>query len=437
MNSSNSKKNEKNYSSSQKDLQLGEFNQKLDSIILDIQSKEKTFKSNLDLIKEDKRSLEEKDLQKKMNCITETNNILSEETIKNDNRYNLLKIRSNFKSLMGSDMFANNYDLTPSTEIFERMNDYNNNFQFDLPYCQMFKDHNLLKDESIFMVFDDEYQDKYIDKEDIKKIKTENIELNFGKDPYEIYGLIQEGKINTNDKQSIEFFNSLKSFNIFKSKNPNYINFDINMKNDNNFYNVVGKDKYVVVKFFTKWCMYCKMMAPEYEKFYELYLKKRDDVLIKKIECSNKKVCIDYGIFAFPFVGLFFPGSTKLKSVFKYKRTYEFFDKWITLVAPKKNLKSNKKVEKEDLDDSLSGGNMTEIEDYITKQFSNVKKDLKNVIKYIDEITDNGKKEINLGNNNEDNDDEDIIEIKITPFLIVKIIAFFFLLRIEIGRAHV
>lgn len=238
MNSSNSKKNEKNYSSSQKDLQLGEFNQKLDSIILDIQSKEKTFKSNLDLIKEDKRSLEEKDLQKKMNCITETNNILSEETIKNDNRYNLLKIRSNFKSLMGSDMFANNYDLTPSTEIFERMNDYNNNFQFDLPYCQMFKDHNLLKDESIFMVFDDEYQDKYIDKEDIKKIKTENIELNFGKDPYEIYGLIQEGKINTNDKQSIEFFNSLKSFNIFKSKNPNYINFDINMKNDNNFYNV-------------------------------------------------------------------------------------------------------------------------------------------------------------------------------------------------------
>ena len=204
----------------------------------------------------------------------------------------------------------------------------------------------------------------------------------------------------------------------------------IQILDDNNFYNVVGKDKYVVVKFFTKWCMYCKMMAPEYEKFYELYLKKRDDVLIKKIECSNKKVCIDYGIFAFPFVGLFFPGSTKLKSVFKYKRTYEFFDKWITLVAPKKNLKSNKKVEKEDLDDSLSGGNMTEIEDYITKQFSNVKKDLKNVIKYIDEITDNGKKEINLGNNNEDNDDEDIIEIKITPFLIVKIIAFFFLLRI-------
>ena len=238
MNLSNFKKNEKKYSSSQKDLQLGEFNQKLDSIILDIQSKEKTFKSNIDSSNEDKRSLDEKNHQKKFNYIAEPNNLFSEENIKNNNGYNnLQKIRSNFKLLIGSDMFGNNYDLIPSTEIYERMNDYNNNVEFDLPYCKIFKDQSLLKDESIFEVFDDEYRDKYIDKEDIKKIKTEKIELNFGKDPYEIYGLLQEGKINTNDRQSIEFFNSLNSFNIFKSKNPYYINLDMNMKNDNNFYN--------------------------------------------------------------------------------------------------------------------------------------------------------------------------------------------------------
>ena len=238
MNSSNFKKIEKKNYSSQKDLQLGEFNQKLDSIILDIQSKEKTFKSNIDSINEDRRTIDEKSLQKKMNYITESNNIFSEENIKNNNGYNnLQKIRSNFKLLMESDMFANNYDLIPSTEIYERMNDYNNNVELDLPYCKMFNDENLLKDESIFTIFDDEYQNKYFDKEDIKKIKTENIELNFGKDPYEIYGLIQEGKINTNDKQSIEFFNSLNYFNIFKSKNPYYINFDMNMRNDKTFYN--------------------------------------------------------------------------------------------------------------------------------------------------------------------------------------------------------
>ena len=238
MNSPNLKKNEKRNSFSEKDLQIGEFNQKLDSIILDIQSKEKTFKSNIDSINEDRRMLDEKNLQKKISYIAESNNIFSEEKNKDNNRFNnLQKIRLNFKLLMESDMFANNYDLIPSIEIYEKMNDYNNNVEFDLPYCKMFNDQNLLKDESIFTAFDDDYRDKYIDKEDIKKIKTEKIDLNFGKDPYEIYGLVQEGKININDKQSIEFCNSLHFFNIFKSKNPYYINFDMNMGNDNNFYN--------------------------------------------------------------------------------------------------------------------------------------------------------------------------------------------------------
>jgi hypothetical protein len=238
MNTPNLKNIEKKNSFSEKDLQIGEFNQKLDSIILDIQSKEKTFKSNIDSINEDRRTFDQKNLQKEISYIAESNNRFSEEKIKDNNGFNnLQKIRLNFKLLMESDMFANNYDLIPSIEIYERMNDYNNNVEFDLPYCKMFNDQNLLKDESIFTAFDDDYQDKYIDKEDIKKIKTENIDLNFGKDPYEIYGLVQEGKININDKQSIEFFNSLHFFNIFKSKNPYYINFDMNMGNDNNFYN--------------------------------------------------------------------------------------------------------------------------------------------------------------------------------------------------------
>ena len=238
MNTPNLKNIEKKNSFSEKDLQIGEFNQKLDSIILDIQSKEKTFKSNIDSINEDRRTLDQKNLQKEISYITRSNNRFYEAKIKDNNGFNnLQKIRLNFKLLMESDMFANNYDLIPSIEIYERMNDYNNNVEFDLPYCKMFKDQNLLKDESIFTAFDDDYQDKYIDKEDIKKIKTENIDLNFGKDPYEIYGLVQEGKININDKQSIEFCNSLHFFNIFKSKNPYYINIDMNMRNDNNFYN--------------------------------------------------------------------------------------------------------------------------------------------------------------------------------------------------------
>ena len=39
--------------------------------------------------------------------------------------------------------------------------------------------------------------------------------------------------------------------------------------NETNFYDIIGHEKYVVVKFFTKWCIYCKYMSPEYEKFFE------------------------------------------------------------------------------------------------------------------------------------------------------------------------
>ena len=44
-----------------------------------------------------------------------------------------------------------------------------------------------------------------------------------------------------------------------------------------NFDEIVGKEKYVVVKFYTKWCRYCRIMAPEYEKLYEDYHKVLDE----------------------------------------------------------------------------------------------------------------------------------------------------------------
>ena len=112
MNTPNLKNIEKKNSFSEKDLQIGEFNQKLDSIILDIQSKEKTFKSNIDSINEDRRTFDQKNLQKEISYIAESNNRFSEEKIKDNNGFNnLQKIRLNFKLLMESDMFANNYDL--------------------------------------------------------------------------------------------------------------------------------------------------------------------------------------------------------------------------------------------------------------------------------------------------------------------------------------
>lgn len=207
---------------------------------------------------------------------------------------------------------------------------------------------------------------------------------------------------------------------------------NVPLLNDSNFYDIVGKDKYVVVDFFTKWCMYCKMMAPEYEKFYELYSQKREDVVVSKIECSiNQKICMDYGIFSFPFIALFFPDSKKMKSVFKYRRIVDDFDKWVSLMAPKKNLKSFQRKEVTE-ENSKENNDTTKIEDYITKQFSDIKKDIKSIQLYINKPTNKGNNEIFIEKQIVENngyEDDDIIEIKITPFFIVKFILFFLLLR--------
>ena len=203
--------------------------------------------------------------------------------------------------------------------------------------------------------------------------------------------------------------------------------------NDTNFYDIIGKDKYVVVEFFTRACIYCKYLAPEYEKFYELYLTKREDVLITKIECLNsKKTCMDNGIFSFPFIALYFPESKKMKSVFKYRRTAEEFDKWINIIAPKKNLKQSVKEEKKE--DINNNDNMTKIEDYIVQQFSDVRKDIGDIEKFLNDNSKNISDILEKNNNNENEDlneeDEDVIEIKITPFFIVEWVGIYFLLRI-------
>jgi len=202
--------------------------------------------------------------------------------------------------------------------------------------------------------------------------------------------------------------------------------------NDTNFHEIIGHNKYVVVEFFTRTCIYCRHLAPEYEKFYESFLTKREDVSITKIECLNsKKTCMDYGVFAFPFIALYFPESKKMKSVFKYRRTSEELEKWVDIIAPKKNLKQiDKEEKKENLNEN---DNMTKIGDYIIQQFTDVKKDIIVIEKFLNDNLNNisdiiEKNDIEFYGD----DDIDVIEIKITPFFIVKCVGIFFFIRIII-----
>lgn len=232
---------------SQKNSSFIEFNKKLEDFISGIESKvpinDKITQENNQI---NKGNINEIDLNKNSKIINiDNNNLLFNKNIQKDNKNNLeenqnqnsLK-RLNLEKLIGCDQFAENYYLMQSDDY---LNYDNNNFyiNYDLPYSRPFDDNIMMMDESIFFIFDKEYKNKLINKEDIKKFKKEEkeeIKLNFGKDPFEIFENLKEGKLQPNDKTSIEFYNSLNKFNIFKSRNQNILNLNnINIDNTDTF----------------------------------------------------------------------------------------------------------------------------------------------------------------------------------------------------------
>jgi thioredoxin-like negative regulator of GroEL len=97
----------------------------------------------------------------------------------------------------------------------------------------------------------------------------------------------------------------------------------------------VGKEEYVVVKFYTKWCRYCRIISPEYEKFNEIMKTKRKDVIVARLEGEvNEEIAYEYGISSFPKIVLFWPHSTDISSKFKDTRKAEHLLEWIEENAP-------------------------------------------------------------------------------------------------------
>ena len=112
-----------------------------------------------------------------------------------------------------------------------------------------------------------------------------------------------------------------------------------------NFFNVVGHDKYVIVKFFTKWCYYCQKLSPVYEKVVEHYKEKRNDIVIARLECGdNEFVARQYYLPYYPTIALFYPNDTKIKYTFEDDRSLKSFVSWIDEYAPKLNQKKNEKL---------------------------------------------------------------------------------------------
>jgi hypothetical protein len=155
---------------------------------------------------------------------------LTKEKNLDKNKILKAKKRLDIQNLLNSDTFAEKYLYFPSKNDLMKLK-YDSNYTLECPYSTMFYDNILLRDESIFFIHDKTQKGKFMDKSDIEKIKTENIELNFGKDPALLYYEILRS--NTQYQNKVDSFEKLQgnlfNFSCFKCTLPNYIH--INMEN--------------------------------------------------------------------------------------------------------------------------------------------------------------------------------------------------------------
>ena len=116
------------------------------------------------------------------------------------------------------------------------------------------------------------------------------------------------------------------------------------MKTDN-FDKIVGQDKYVALKFYTKWCKYCRLMAPYYDQLHEDFKGKREDIVIARIDANeNEEIAFKYGIHSFPILVLFKPGSQEIAAIFREQRVTEVMAEWLEKNCPKIKTEEVEKV---------------------------------------------------------------------------------------------
>ena len=155
------------------------------------------------------------------------NNNIEEKNKENniESQKKLLKAykRLDIQNLLNSDNFAWNYLFYPCKNEMDKFCQ-DQNYTIKTPYLKLFYDNILLRDESIFFIHDKTQKNKFMDETDIKKIKSENIKLDFGEDPCDnYYKILRENNKNKNELL-LELQENINNFHVFKCGIPNYIN---------------------------------------------------------------------------------------------------------------------------------------------------------------------------------------------------------------------
>ena len=150
--------------------------------------------------------------------------------------------------------------------------------------------------------------------------------------------------------------------------------------NNFNFDEYVGKNNYVIVEFYTKWCHFCKFLYPEYEKLVEEYKDKRKDIIIARIDGQENDFTLQrYEIFRFPVIVLFKPNDKHIYKIYQNQRIFDELNNWVNESCPPiiEDKKDDNIIRNETFKINVSdyeNQNLTTEEEYITNQFIYINK---------------------------------------------------------------
>ena len=163
------------------------------------------------------------------NVKNEKKEINQEKNLDNNKLLKAYK-RLDIINLLNSDDFADNYLYYPCKNEMMKL-EQNHNYTLEIPYSSIFYDNIFLRDESIFFIHDKTQKKKFLEENDLKKLKIENINLNFGEDPSDkYYSILRGNSLNQNKINSIgKLQDNLNNFHVFKCLIPN--NMNINFEN--------------------------------------------------------------------------------------------------------------------------------------------------------------------------------------------------------------
>ena len=159
------------------------------------------------------------------------------------------------------------------------------------------------------------------------------------------------------------------------------------------------------MEFYTKWCRFCQLLSPEYDKLVEIINNTRKDVIIGRLEAdSNDITASKYGINQFPILALFMPGSKRISNTYQGMRKSENMADWINQLCPKIEIKEEEEInnKKDEHNESLeidmeTINKKTEItakNEFIKEKFFELKKRLDEIDKKLNNNTNSKNKKI-------------------------------------------